>query len=897
MAKNKDLETLIAELHANTLSDKDYKILSQTLALLGLKIYANEFTREQKISVLGIKPKKSPPPIYLSNYFKHINALQFKHIARRFNPAAKAVRLKESQKVVRNALVNPKLLTDMIANLKPLERRILLEAKRLGGKVNGWILITFAVLSGFKPRVKSIRDVYGKDLTETEFVGFIAELLRDGLLIPKSNKASWFYRYGYYYSSENQQVDDIVLVDERILDCLPNEISQPKLSKLDLTPVKASPVANHPVKALLELNEVLNLILEQGGLQFTQAGFVSKTAFKRFIKARPWLEPNLENMLAIAMQMGFLQKPAEKSNSSNWQVNLSKFHLFQLKSLSERYKDIITGFLNTKDQDDDDWGNSSSDLVSLTAARQVLLESLIVLPEHPVKLNDALLELWKLLLHHTVKASYSFEDQGLPVWFTEEILGNFKNLGFVATIELPRSSAKKATKSPKKLAEDDDKEEQIQPSCYAIMPALGFEWYRQSKQQTDNSAFKSEAIANKASEKPLLIQANYEILVYLDKLSAWAITALNCADCTRIDSQTATYTLSRSSIYRTLETGLPLDQIVAALENHSSGIPSNVTQSLHEWASRRERLSFQENISLLEYSSKTERNKALKTLTETRTDIRAIADRFIAAPKIPRKLTVSNIHNYRTVPKKIIHFQSDGSFDIKGAIDLAGRTVIAKLAQKRKDGRYQLNIDLIRQAGLKSATSEALIKRTVDGLPDYIQALVDIWQGKQKNPVLAKVSLFQHPYAFALAEHPDISEYLAGSLGESSFIVKQGAEKKLEKVLKALGVTTDQDIDYDLKAEDIQEATLEFGLATRKMREMITEAIAQKQLLFLNYYSEKVKYNRYGYPEKSKGEILVETVIPKKIEYEASTPYFSGKTKEGQDRWIRIGYIQGIGVH
>ena len=114
--------------------------------------------------------------------------------------------------------------------------------------------------------------------------------------------------------------------------------------------------------------------------------------------------------------------------------------------------------------------------------------------------------------------------------------------------------------------------------------------------------------SGKPFEPSLLIQPNFDILVYLDKLTPFALTALSCADCTRVDAQTASYTLSRGSLYRALESGLPLGDLLHLLRDHSMGVPDNVTRSLNDWASRRERLRVQEDVKLLEYATSKERD-------------------------------------------------------------------------------------------------------------------------------------------------------------------------------------------------------------------------------------------------------------------------------------------------
>ena len=574
----------------------------------------------------------------LDGYFKLMSAAQLKQVAKRFNPTAEVNRMDDCKKAIKKVLDSPKLLDNMIARFSELEREILIEAKRLGGQVDGWALIIFAAIQGFTPKSVQMNDVYKDFLARSKAVAFIATLLRDGLLLPRSNYAAWFVAYNYFVG-ERKSDDDLLSVDPRILARLPNKTKSVALQKLPLKKVPASLNAQHPVQILLELNETIHLIQEQDGLQVTKAGTASKTAVNRFVKARPWLESRIENILVIIMEMNLLQAPLEQSSPALWKVNLDYFHEFQLMPLVTRYTIFIESFLHSIDLNKGNyhWEDDSGELVSLPAACRALLESLILLPQYHVLLSDALAALWPMVLYHTVRKRYFYDDddeeelKDMPTWFAKALIGAFKELGLVAVAKIdnkakPSKTSGGSVKIGKiidgKMVIVDPSEREIDESGYAIMPTLGYQWYQQSKElrfdkttiaqspdelkttsPTDviNKIYElieSNSQASNTKDKALLIQANYEILVYLDKLSLLAIMALGCADCTGIEAQTATYKLSRTSIYRILETGLGIEKVLSLLEKNSSGLPNNVANSLREWSLRREKLSVYQDVLL-----------------------------------------------------------------------------------------------------------------------------------------------------------------------------------------------------------------------------------------------------------------------------------------------------------
>jgi hypothetical protein len=506
-------------------------------------------------------------------------------------------------------------------------------------------------------------------------------------------------------------------------------------------------------------------------------------------------------------------------------------------------------------------------------------------------LDEALDGLWEQLLHCVgeVGSGYYYggeRKESLPGWYRKTLLGDFSSLGLVALAPLHKDG-------------------------YALEAGLGFKWFNQGKLLGDLMSCRqqnpelsplpeSETLRHmgldpktgQPLERPLLVQPNFEVLVYLDKLSPLALLALACADCTRIDAQTASFTLSRSSVYRALESGLKLDTLLDQLQAHSATpVPASIPTSLREWAERRERLSVQENTRLLEFPSTAERDAAL-----AQTKGKAIGERFVqvsGATRLPKDVLR---HSYTGVPGRSLRFEADGRFRIKGASDLAARAIIASLAQPNPDGSYSFNRAALSRRSF-DAVREAFLARVDGGLPPQLDALLGIWEGKTTAPIVAKVSLFQHPSATALAKHPELAKHLDSPISPTTYLIKTGREAGLDQALKALGIAPTSELVANLKAQAIQGSIMQTGLPTRKVRELAEAALRDKRDLEVQYHREKVNYNRYGYPSSTKGKVVSEKLEPKEISYDGSTPYLEGATiEEGEPRRIRLGYVLGIAV-
>lgn len=916
----RNLDALLAELmKTDDLESLTPADLAEMLRTLGVGVGNKEVPSIDEVASSQNAPPRRAEFVRLDAMLEHMNADQLKLVAKRFNPSANAGRMVESKKAVLQALSKASLLDKMIADLSPLERALLGEVKRRGGVMDGWALIVHAALHGLELVERPGISVYKDHFCHAPGIGYLGVLLRDGLLIPAGNHAPWFAT-SQYYASEQGADDNLVFTDSRILARLPDEPS-PSPPTLALETLNAvTPTSHHPLQILLELFDVMQLVLEEGGLQITQNGTPSKRVLSRLIKRRSWLEPRLERLLRLSLALGLLDAPESGSTKDPWRVNLLRLRKLQDAPLVISYSFMVEAFLSAVETSDDGpWGRRYSGLISETVAGQALLASLAVLPDYPVPMEGALEGLWQRALKHVLSPRTRHWKANLdtqlerPAWFTDMLLGAFRDLSLVAVAELPKVAVKPVADKPARgglhIMRGDKVERFTSPSesdtayRYTVRPALGLTWLAQgqhlqrAKQPPDVEQFRQLLGLNADTGKPdrpsLLIQPNFDILVYLGELSPLAITALSCADCTRVDTQTASYTITRSSLYRALEAGLELSALLKLLQEHSRGMPDNVARSLRDWASRRERLHLRERVKLLEYASQGERDAALDTFK----DARAVAERFLLLETVPEQLKVSVRHQYNLAPARTLRFHPEGHFQLEGATDLAGRAVLAQLATQDLDGTYHLDVAAIRAGTLNTAARDTLTARAQGGLPPQLEVLMNIWEGRSAAPALAKISVFQHPSATALAKHPGIAQHLGQQLNDTSYLVTEGHEKGLEQRLSDLGVKLSEGFAPHIKPQAVQSSIMQNGLDTRKMRVLIQATIGEGRSLELRYYQEKESYDRYGYTKKSKGKLVTEKVAPESVVYSGSTPYLTGKTLgKSAHRYIRIGYITGIAV-
>jgi hypothetical protein len=805
------------------------------------------------------------PAVRLEAMFDAMNADQIKLVSSRYNAPAKASRVYEAENAIKSALKSEKLLLSMLEKLSDLERAALDFVAVHGNPIHGWALIGHVACLGFgQPRLSASPHFYRRHLSEELGVRLIGTLLRDGLLIPLSPTTSCFAGRSYYSGSSGSANSDLLCVDERVLAALKKMpvVTSGVVPRLELESVAASLVSVHPAKLLLEVAEVMNLVLEDGSVSITRDGRIAKAVFSKFAKRRPWLATRIETHLISLLVLGLLVE-----GSDALKPDLQAWHDFESLSLEMRYRRILGTYQTVTIQADIDGSGHPVGIKNARLARQGLIVGIGLLPDYPVLLEPALKAMYERVLRYFTGEentySYSLREKvptvAVPAFFRTELTSTMHQLGLVA------------------LEESKNKLQTV------IGIGVGTKWLMPSDLARDQAVLVTPC---------LLIQANFDVLVYLEQLSPEALKALRCADCQRIDAQTAMFSLSRASVYRALETGMDNQTILQLLQTYSvSPIPSNVRSSIQEWSGRRDRLSLTEKITLLEFHNAIERNSSLAQIPNSQ----AIGERFLLVERMPKNAT---LHWYSSSPNRTLVFRDDGSFQMQGGSDLAARAVIATVAIPQKKGGFVFNQTAVRQGLLNASSREIISARVKGNFPPSLEALLSIWDGRFAAPSLVATTVFQHELALALSTHAALEPFFAATLNETTLLVKAGAEKSLEIALKSLGIAAQMGLQANLEASQIKAISeLQSGLNTRKMREMIEAAIENNRDLDVEYDEENVYQARYGYPEKYRGSKVREKLSPTDVSYSASTPYFSGVTLEGKKtRLIRIGYIHGIAV-
>lgn len=343
-----------------------------------------------------------------------------------------------------------------------------------------------------------------------------------------------------------------------------------------------------------------------------------------------------------------------------------------------------------------------------------------------------------------------------------------------------------------------------------------------------------------------------------------------------------------------LETGGSLQGVLAGLAARSPGIPSNVEDSLRDWAARRERLTLQPCVDLIEYPSSAERDAGVAAMKGAR----PLGERFALLPAKAAAPAGASVRDYREPAPAVLKFYGGGRVKVNGRLDLVARGAIGKLARGFAEDKFELDPEAVRAGALTPGVRRSLEERSKGGFPPQLDALLRAWSGASPPPAVAAASLFRHPDAALLAEFKQVGNLLDVKLSPSTYLVQAGKQAELRAALEKLGLSVGAELTPEsLALAAAGEGELQRGLSTRKMREMLEAAVEAGHDVELEYAEEREQWTRYGSYRRSRGKVRKELVTPESVTYQGSTPYLICYTvARGADRVVRVGYIDALAV-
>ncbi len=755
-------------------------------------------------------------------------APQLIRIAARYAPGDDARQMQKARQAVERALGSSRSLKALIAALSPLERFLLGEVQRSPQGVDGWTLIVSARARGLKPEGKPVPVELYRHYRPASFGGaeLIWPLLADGLLLPITLPNPFLEGYGRGLEAGSP----VLGADERLLERLPTPEERPPL-RLTLPPAPAAAQAATPQLVMLKLLEVLRAVRQGGGLPLTKGGEYNRNAFKRLQKRLPAL-PDAEFWIEVAQLGGLLEQENEVLRPTATSGRLHR----------SEPAEVIRGLGRVYVSLDSRHEPAGQMVAHLGPLRASLLGLLSQIPPTTVQALSAAFETSTPDLLRLP----SWRGQGLQwrPWLSEALNGPLLELGLVG------------------LTGEGDTQ------TVAPAPALHL-----------------ENLASAPSGPAWVVQPNFELVVYPAQLGAEAMSLLPAAEALRFDAHSASYRLTRESVYQALEEGLSLDTLLTGLERHSATpLPAGVRAALAGWAERRERLVLHSGATLLEFPDEAARDLYLRQSGGT-----PIAQTLL----LPGDTSVPPVGlptlKYDGPPRKTLKITPDGLISVRGELDFLGRTLLSQHTQAVSGG-YRL----IPGSGLPAHTVRDLEARVQGQVPPMLRLQLGRWSGAEPAPALGQATLLQHPQAAALLSHPALAPLLGGQIAPGLLLVKAGQQEALERELGALGLSPSGTFSAQPGVQSEPAPEYEFPEDTRRKRALLEQATEEGRRVRLMYQTETY-HGWYG--ESRPGKTRQRLLTPLEIYREGSTPYLRAEgIDDPEEERIRIGYILGIAL-
>jgi hypothetical protein len=303
-----------------------------------------------------------------------------------------------------------------------------------------------------------------------------------------------------------------------------------------------------------------------------------------------------------------------------------------------------------------------------------------------------------------------------------------------------------------------------------------------------------------AEAKFLVVQPNFDVVAYLDRVSAAGAGTLGRlaeAEATA-SGRVRTFHVSQASVYQATESGMTPTEVTEFLRRHSQNdLPANVVRSLSDWFARRESLIVRAGLTVLAFPSPAARDDYL-----SRHKGSACGERFalVAAPDARVALANALVSNHRERLRQTLVADEHGRLRATGPADLVQEARLRRLAERTSDG-WRLTGASIRRAldqGCRPGLLSAWLEDHLAGpLPPLLERALDAWMGKASPLELGELTLLHVGDLrdfHALAGSERLRPFLQGSVGPGWLVVPRQAVKELSGVLKELGFTVAREL-------------------------------------------------------------------------------------------------------
>jgi hypothetical protein len=302
-------------------------------------------------------------------------------------------------------------------------------------------------------------------------------------------------------------------------------------------------------------------------------------------------------------------------------------------------------------------------------------------------------------------------------------------------------------------------------------------------------------------QQTMIVQPNGEMIVYRQGLTPALIGKLSRFATWKTLGAACTLEVSADSVYRGLETGLSLADIIQTLQQHSTrSLPATVLDSLQRWSNKRERITIFSAATLMEFTSpvdlETAFTRGLVSLKLT-DRIGLVGD----GQEIEfRNFRLIGNRDYDARPQQCVQFEADGlTFNVDAvSSDLlleAELARIAMLVQESSSGqrRFALTPESLRNAHSQGITITDLEQWCLDRSGQLISSAARLLfngSGGQVGHFGSKlvIQLPTESVTDGVVQWPKTARYVENRLGPTALVIAEPNFPAFRAELLGIGV-------------------------------------------------------------------------------------------------------------
>jgi hypothetical protein len=719
---------------------------------------------------------------------------------------------------VRRSMAEPRTAAAVVAALPHLDLPVLSAYRRYGGTVNGAVIRLDLLTRGVLEKVETSSRAYTWSRWKRDPLRHLAE--RGVLLWPSGEFVrSYHNSFGYSYGPETERAF-LTLGLHAILAEPVKPLGPPEWT---IPPLPGSPAglgARSPAAVTLDLSRVFAHVASRGPLKLNKNGELATPALRTLVKAAPLGEeadfplPDPQGLYFEMLRCLKLVR-AEQGQAQADAVAAERFFALPTAWQAHEWTRAwmrLHYWGDGRGIGDDDYYDAQRYHHDgpLFTARQVLawaLSSLAHGRQGWFGLNDSLAKLhesvggssdhslgwrdyaWGPKLDRPRNERLNGPDRlraswfsGDGAWYANALMITLAALGFI----------ERGRTSPGASAD-----------CFRLTP-LGLTVFGAPEL----------APAEEKSGRFLVIQPNFDVLVYLDEADAGAVGGLGplLESTSAAPGPVQTFRLTRNSLYQALESGRSHTEIVDALCRYSRHEPPvNVLRELAEWTARRESLVVRGSVTVVGFASTAARDTYLAANGGS-----AYGERFVllpgqTKPKLPRSSEILKVDHAGPL-RRTLGMDEQGHISAREPLDTVQWARLTRFTERSATGWQVTGVSVQRAAaggGKATVLRRWLEEFTPRPLAPLLAHALDAWTGKTQPLEMASAVLLHiadTDVFEAVVASPRLRPFLHGSPGPNWLAVRKEAAGELSKILTRLGFSVCDELNYaDLPG--VQETT------------------------------------------------------------------------------------------